>query len=372
MTGSAGITGLVDMVLEASGTSTAHAEYIAYLVVAIAGTSTADASLQATASMTGTAFGLCTALGLLTKKETQMLETLYVERFRARSLEVGRVELTWEAYNSYADPRNFTMQIWRSESPEGPFDPISPAFEDRYSFVDAAAPYGDFFRKLWYRLRVTHKSSKIVTDYPPVSVEAEAGLVAQAVRKQQMTALTQVMGRQVWLFQKRTFGMRCPSCYDPKLRQKTRSMCLTCFDAGFLRGYLDPVEIWAQIDPAIKQVQLLEMQKSQGTFTSGRTGYYPSVKPGDVIVEAENKRWRVVKVSQSEHLRATVHQELDVLYQIQEGDIEYKLPINLAEPLRDLQPSPGRMFTLPSDLESTMLERTPDIFANYPTYPRKP
>lgn len=55
--------------------------------------------------------------------------------------------------------------------------------------------------------------------------------------------------------------------------------------------------------------------------------------------------------------------------QIALTDIEYKLPINLTRALKDIQPSPARMFTNPTDLFDAIDERTPNIFANYPTYP---
>ena len=301
-----------------------------------------------------------------------LAENLEVTRFVVRSLDVRRRELSWEITDTYADPRDFTLQVLRSESPSGPFDPVSPEFEDRYLFVDADIPVGDHSRILWYKLRIKAKATNTVTETAVAAVEPEADLAAQYIRRVQMTGLTQVFGRQVWLFKKRTFGMRCPSCFDRDTGQRTRSMCLSCFDTGFLRGYMDPIEVWMQIDPTPKNHEVRDMQTVQVNVATSRMGFYPNVSPGDVVVEAENKRWRVMPgVQQSERLRAVVHQEL-TLRQIQEGDIEYKLPINLDRALRDIQPSPGRMFTMPLDVNAAVDERIPNIFAYYPeTYPTR-
>ena len=278
-----------------------------------------------------------------------------------RSLDIDRKEVTWEVGDTQEDALDYTFQISRSESPEGPFEDVTLPFTDRYLFVDSRIPAGDKYRVLWYRLRVTHRVTAQHQDFGPVAQEAEPDLIAQYIRRSEMTLFTQVTGRRVWLFKRRTFGTRC-SCYDTRLGKRTRSMCAQCYDTSFLRGYFDPIEIWVQIDPSAKATQLQAQQKDQQVVTSARTSFYPNVGPGDIVVEAENKRWRVVETSQSERLRAVVKQEL-VLREIQSTDIEYRLPINLDRAVTDVQPSPPFLFTNPADLASAIEERSPEAFA---------
>jgi hypothetical protein len=40
--------------------------------------------------------------------------------------------------------------------------------------------------------------------------------------------------------------------YDPVTQQSTENMCPTCYGTTYNRGYLSPVEIWAQFEPYTK------------------------------------------------------------------------------------------------------------------------
>lgn len=286
---------------------------------------------------------------------------LDVRALRVRSLDVDRKEVSWEVGDT-ADALDFTCQVQRAESPEGPWSDVSPSFEDHYLFVDARVPAGDKYRVLWYQVVVTHKATGDVQIYGPASHEPEPDLMAQAIRRQGMTILSQITGRLVWVFKKRTFGPRCSSCWDATTHVVTRANCPDCFSTGFLRGYMNPIEMWCQIDP---------QGEAQNGATGARTSFYPNLRPGDVLVEAENKRWNIVSVNTVERLRAAIRQEL-VLDPIDDTHILSSLPINLDRALRDIQPSPPRMFSLPHDINSAIEEQTPHIFANYETRPRKP
>lgn len=293
---------------------------------------------------------------------------LDIPKFVVRSLDIALLEVTWETDNNIVDVLSYTFQVLRSESGEGPYEELTPEFEDRYIFVDRRIPASYRFRQFWYKLRVKHKPSGDTKDFGPVTNAAEPDLIAQTIRRLEQTAFTQVIGRMCWLFPRRTFGTRCRNCWDPTLSAKKRSNCVECYDTGFLRGFMNPIEVWVQIDPVAKAVQLQQFQKDQQQLTSARMTFYPLVKPGDILTELENQRWRVVGVSTSERLRATIKQEL-TLRAIMPTDIEFKLPLNLQEPLRDVQVSPGRMFTNPHNFGNAIDERTPNVFANYTTIP---
>jgi hypothetical protein len=297
--------------------------------------------------------------------------TLRVRGLRVRSLDILRKEVSWEVEPGADDAVDYTFCVERSASPGGPFDAVSPPFEDRYLFVDTRIPQGDQYALLYYRIATRHKATNTVSHSAVAAQEPDPDLVATYIRKHELVLFTQAIGRQVWLFKRRNFGARCRSCFDPVLNSKVRERCLDCFDTGFLRGYHNPMEVWVQIDPAPKSQQNGSLLTTQATATTARTSYFPEIIPGDLLVEAENKRWLVNGVSTSERLRAVIKQELSISL-VAPTDIEYKLPINLTEALRDLQASPVRPFENATTLETAVESRVPNLFAAYLTYPKEP
>jgi hypothetical protein len=295
------------------------------------------------------------------------VKDLIIKNLVVRSLDVDSKELTWELGDGTGDAIDFTLEVMRSESPAGPYDVISPPFEDRYIFVDRRLPLGAKYVLLHYKLRITNRRTGEVTEVGPAAQTADIDLVAQSMRRLEMTYFTQVVGRACWLFKKRTFGPRCRNCWDSTLQKRTVDRCMDCFSTGVLRGYHNPIEVWVQIDPTTKAQQNNAQQIAEFVSTTGRMSHYPNVIPGDVLVEAENKRWRVQSVTTTERLRAVVKQEF-VMRQIEEKDIEYRLPIRIEKALRDIQPSPVRMFENATDLNASIDNRTADIFEGFMTY----
>jgi hypothetical protein len=122
---------------------------------------------------------------------------------------------------------------------------------------------------------------------------------------------------------------------------------------------LYPVQVFVQIDPFPKHSQPSSLQEIQPGDTTARMISFPPVSPRDILIESENRRWRVQSVSSTQRLRATVRQEL-VIHEIPKGDPEYLLPVKLDE--RTLKPAAERNFTNPQNLDD---EDYSDIFAVY-------
>lgn len=138
-----------------------------------------------------------------------------------------------------------------------------------------------------------------------------------------------------------------------------------CFDTSYVRGYLHPIEAWIQVDPSPKTKQVTGTGNvTQQDNTTMRLGYYPAVKPDDLIIEPENKRWRVIQQNQTEHSRAAVHQELQV-HRIPESDIEFRIPVKFEEALPNLYLTPERNFTNPQNLDNVGADKLPGIFSIY-------
>lgn len=278
-----------------------------------------------------------------------MAVNLTVIKLRVRSLDRDFHQVTWELGETTEDVFDYSFQVLRSESPAGPFDAISAAFQDRYLFVDNCIVVGDRWRFLHYMVRVTHVPSGDHMDFGPVTIEAEADLVALELRRHIQLLMQEFAGRRCWVLPVRTFGPRC-TCWDAVLSKKTKSRCAECFDTGFVRGYMHPIETWIQFDPSANANQYTNVGGMQQQVTVARMSYFPQIKPNDLVIEPENRRWRVVQVNQTEQGRAPVRQELQ-LSEMQPRDIEFEIPLHLDQALKDLWFNPARNYTNPQNLQ---------------------
>jgi hypothetical protein len=285
-----------------------------------------------------------------------------IRKFRVVSLTVGTYDLFWELDDTVEDALDYAFTVERSESPGGPWDVVSQPFRDKYMFRDMSVPGVNKWRQLFYRVKIEGAAG---TAYSGLATqEAQPDLSATEARRMMNLVLKEGIGRVVWLFPVRTFGTRCPVCFDPVLGKRVSSNCLSCYGTGYARGFMAPLATYLRIDPTERADQLGQVVTQQQT-TRAHTAYYPLVKPRDVLVEAENRRWRVVSSQAPERLRAPIWQGL-TLHEIPPTDIEYRLPINIDD-LRRVQPSPERAFTNPQtpDEAGSRLATLFDVFRSY-------
>ena len=291
---------------------------------------------------------------------------LKVVGLKVRTLDVDYHELSWMLEDTQVDVLDYTFQVLRSEASEGPWEPVSVPFTDRYLFVDRITHPFHAARLLHYKLQVKNIITGESWDSDEVDLQPEADLVARELRRHMNLLFREFTGRRCWLLPVRTFGQRC-TCWNPVLQKRKISGCRLCYDTGFVRGYHYPIETFIQVDPGSN---LAEQTTNVGAMhqvnTTARVSDVGIVKPRDLIIEPENKRWRVTQINQTEQSRAAVHLEL-TLHQIPPSDIEYAIELKLNQPLRDLALSPARNFTNPSNFESFEQEEIPGIFSLYST-----
>lgn len=293
-----------------------------------------------------------------------------LSRIAVTSLDSDFHEVTWTVSSTSADILDFQFQVLRSEAEEGPYEELSPLMEDRYHFIDNIIQVLHRWRTFYYKIRVVEKQSGDMREFGPSSKEPEPDLVALELRRHMRILFREYAGRRCIVLPVRTFGQRCPDCWHPVLEKRVKSGCTTCYDRGFAKGYLHPIEAWLQVDPSTKSQQHANTGETQQDNTTMRMGYYPLLKPDDLVIEPENIRWRVVEQTQTEHSRAHVHQEVK-LHRIPETDIEHLIPVHFTEALQNLYFTPSRNYTNPQNLFSFEREEVPGVFALYAgTYPR--
>ena len=298
------------------------------------------------------------------------MTNLVIKNLLVRGFSLDFLEVTWEIEDTVLDPHDYNMYMLRSESPMGPWDIIAGPFEDKYRFVDNRVNLQHRWRQIYYKIKASLKSDpNDVSESDAGTFTASSDLIAEEIQRLERLLWEEFAGRKCFIFPVRTFGQYCPTCFDGPAKgkgftmQKRRSMCLNCYDTGYIRGYFDPIEIYMQFDPSPQAIQPLPIAERQQNDTTARLPNFPILKPRDIIVEAENKRWRVVQVNQTERLRNVVHQEIRI-HELSRGDIEFQLPIRLDD-LRNFEPSPMRNFTNPQNLEGFEDEAIKNVFGIY-------
>lgn len=278
-----------------------------------------------------------------------------ITNIRLRTFDVDYIDLFWETAPGY-DGLDYTFRVVRSEAQHGPFTPITGSFSDRYHLRDSTA-YQMTRRRWYYKIETTHRTSGAVALWPEgpgVSQEVKLDLEGLEMARQYSLRLQQHTGRECWVFPCRTFGPRCPSCVDSLTKQRMHMVCLTCYGTGFAGGYLAPVRTYANVVVVQADVVVAETHKDRRRIATCNLGNQPEVKIKDLVVEAENIRWEVVKVSDVRKARALIRQEL-TLMEYDPGNVVYRL--QLGEVVSDLVVAPGQRMTLPASPENALPRR---------------
>ncbi len=291
-----------------------------------------------------------------------------VTKMTVRSFNLDHMNVFWEIAPVQGPPDgsglpheiyNYDFYILRSEAGAGPYTQLAGPFRDVYSFRDITAELLHKWRQLYYKIKVVDRTTGEEKLFGPASsLEPEPDLIASEIVRQEDLLFREFVGRRSILYPLRTFGPSC-SCFDRVTNRKTRSNCKTCFGTGWLGGFLSPVEVFVQIDPFPKNSEKSSLQERQPGNTTARMISFPPVSPGDILIETENRRWRVMTVTPTQRLRSTVRQEM-VIHEIPKGDIEFALPVQVD--VRGHQPAAERNFTNPQNTDDNDFS---DILAVY-------
>lgn len=284
-----------------------------------------------------------------------------------QSFDLDHLDLFWTVEETGEDVQDYDFYVLRSGSPGGPYHTLSGPLVDLYTFRDTQVGLLHQWKDIYYRVRVVKRSTGDSAEYPEdngARMEARPPLDALEIRRQEYVLFKEHIGKKCWLFKRRHWGTRCPSCFIPHMDRRSRSKCITCYDTGYAGGYHAPIECYIQFDPETHSNQLASLEKQEQVNTTAKALWYPPIDPQDVLVESTNLRWEVFSQSRTERLRAVVHQILQ-LHRIPPGDIEYALPVNVDLPVQDAGSRSFTNPTNPGELPGGDLSDLEDVFQVY-------
>ncbi len=281
---------------------------------------------------------------------------------RVVSFSIDYLDVYWEIDPTTEDIQQYQFYVERSEAEAGPWDVIAGPLIDQYYIRDNAVhSITTNARTLYYRIRAVHLPTSRVLYSATFDREGPANLVATEMIRLERVLFEEFSGVRCWLFPRRTFGQRCPSCYDSVLGKTIDTRCVTCWGTGFSGGYHYPTAIWAQVDasPESEQVSVEDHRRVQ--MAQMRCGPNPGIKPLDLIIDHQNRRYRVVEAGGTSLSGVSVRLELKLAL-IQKGSIEDKIPLKVDNAVTQLVPR--RSFTNAHSLDTSKAEGL-DVFGLY-------
>tara|TARA_B100001250_G_C19685520_1_gene737853 strand:+ start:216 stop:1112 length:897 start_codon:yes stop_codon:yes gene_type:complete len=285
-----------------------------------------------------------------------------VTNIQVRSFDLGYLDLYWDISPCHEDINNYEFVVEKSDNEFGPYEDLTIPFTDRYHVRDnTVAGQHSFYRKIYYRIRVQERANtsnfEIFPEVGGARLAAKPDLIALEMARINNLKLKEFTGRKVWVFTRKTSGQRCRICFDDVSQRKLIANCSACYGTGWVGGYNAPIEAYALIVTPNEQTIHANVGNINLENTSMMMGNYPELSEGDIVVEAENIRWRVAStISKVSKARALIRQQAPV-HRIPKSDVEYMLPINLSdEELRDLIVSPERNYTNPQTIEGDSLK----------------
>ncbi len=272
------------------------------------------------------------------------ISSVRVTGFSRRFLDVD-----WEIAPTHDDMQEWQFFVERSESEGGPWDVVSGPIVDRYYVRDNSTLQVSSNRLLFYRVRAENplRGLHVVSDH--ADREGEPDIIASEIASLENLLFTEFTGTRSWLFTRRTFGQRCPQCWDDALGKRLDDACPTCFGAGFSGGYHYPVEFFAQFDRSPQQEAVSTHDHHQQAVQTFRCTASPRITPMSLVIDHRNARYRVVGVTTTTRLNVGVHQEVQCV-QLQPGCIEDAIELKVDH--RELSHAAHRNYTNPQNLEA--------------------
>jgi hypothetical protein len=220
------------------------------------------------------------------------------KEFRVLYQQPNCLTLKWDIQNiptGYAE--HVTVQ--RSESPEGPWETLARGLTNVEYYNDRQAPLGHTQITIYYRLYVV-LSKENNEDIELVSavewLRQKPAALQEEINYRESLLLRNFGGEPAFLLIRKTWGPTCSVCYDEIMGKTMTDNCHICYNTRRVGGYFDPIEIWISRNVSGRMLQDLGIIKIDPVQVPLWTLRYPTIKPGDVIADAQNFRYTVESI----------------------------------------------------------------------------
>jgi hypothetical protein len=253
------------------------------------------------------------------------------------------VFVQWDIDSDEVGP--FLVDVARSASPEGPWEIVTTAMLNAYSYLDKfEVPTGvsrthvnqfSLAKMVYYRVTVVPPSgvaATFVSEPTPVEphLDRRTRLLKRKIQRDQAVGYKRLNGIPLVVLKRRRWGDRCGVCYDPITKQATHEHCPTCYGTSFVGGYWAPVAIRGRREAASVQAQMASHGDAEMKIADFNVLDYPLIEYKDLIIDlVRNDRYQVQRCHETELKSVPVHQKVTASL-LARNSVEYSL---LVDPL---------------------------------------
>lgn len=254
-----------------------------------------------------------------------------IASLEVKSFTLDHLDIFWQIADTDEDLTEYTFRVKRSESPEGPFEYISPALTETFSFRDDTVDLYSLWRIFYYQVEAVHVPTGTIGESYVGYLGVRPDLVAMELSRLYQVLLQSEIGLPVLILKRRTTGPSCPFCFDPVRKRSTDSDCLVCLGTAQYRGgFLLPIGTFINTSPSTKVVRVSNVSETEPSQKAFDMAGYPLMNAGDVIVDPENRRYRVNEV-RNRSKRGFVHRQVLQVTELPRSDVIYRLAVDASK-----------------------------------------
>jgi len=172
------------------------------------------------------------------------------------------------------------------------------------------------------------KGSAILRSFPTSWNPAQSNFVAiraREINRREYILLNKFIGIRSFLFRRRTYGRRCPECWDFKLEKVMKDHCPKCLGTSFEGGYFDPIPLLLQYDPSPNNLQKNYQGIVETNQLTAWTIAVPEIRLGDIIIRLGDWNLYLCEAMNPTELQGNTVKQTVVLTQLSKKSVEYKL-----------------------------------------------
>lgn len=220
------------------------------------------------------------------------------------------------------------FDVFRSESDIGPWRRITPTPVSGTFFTDLETKDFSKFKNGWYMVECVLPDGRRTRGDPTTWENKRSNWVeirAQEITRREKILLQKFTGVRSLVFRRKTYGARCPNCWNPQTEQITKDHCKVCLGTSFNGGYFDGLETLIQYEPTPNDAVLSYQGKVEPNQIQAWTIASPSLEVFDLVLRVPDMRlYRIDKLADTE-LQTVQVRQIMILTELDKESIEFQL-----------------------------------------------